>query len=265
MGRPRYLAAALLDRASVLRPIARSREVVRAARARDPSELAPDGLPYPPARLRVLVMTGDDPARFFHGGRTSATAIRDALARAGTAPSDFRDVLDFGCGCGRVARHFRNEAWSLHGCDYNASAIEWCEQNLPFMSSAVNRLKPPAPYPDDSFDLVYAVSVLTHLTDAVSRAWIREWQRMIRPGGVLLVTTIGDVRRDHLNPHQMAAYDDGKPVITKERLEGMNACVAHHPPAYVSGELLGGLDVLTAVPGYTTPDFPQDAYVASVP
>jgi SAM-dependent methyltransferase len=264
MSRPRYLAAAVLDRASAFRPVARSREVVRGVRAPDPSELAPDGLPYPPARLRVRVIDGGDPAGFFHGGRTTATAVRDALARAGVAPSELHDVLDFGCGCGRVARHFRTEPWNLHGCDYNASAIEWCDRHLPFMKASVNGLEPPLPYPDDSLDLVYAVSVLTHLTDTLGRAWIDEWRRMIRSGGVLLFTTIGDTRRHHLNARQLAVYDGGEPVVTKERLEGMNACVAHHPPGYVTGSLLDGLEVLAAVPGGTTPDFPQDTYVARV-
>ena len=53
--------------------------------------------------------------------------------------------------------------------------------------------------------------------------------------------------------------------MTKQRLEGMNACVAHHPPAYVTGTLMRGLDLLAAVPGGTGAEFLQDVYVARVP
>ena len=212
MSRPRYLAAAVLDRVSAFRPVSRAREAVRAAGASNPTGLAPDGLPYPPGRLRVLVMDGNDPEGFFRGGRRSATAVSHGLERAGIGLSDIRTVLDFGCGCGRVTRHFREQPWNLHGCDYNTDAVDWCRANLPFMTAAVNELEPPAPYPDDRFDLVYAVSVLTHLTDELGRAWIREWRRMIRPGGLLLVTTIGDRGRHQLNPRQMEHYDGGEPL-----------------------------------------------------
>jgi SAM-dependent methyltransferase len=262
--RPRYIGAALLDRASALRPVARGREIVRASRAPEPSEPAPDGLAYPPARLRVLVTQADDPESFFRRGHVTAAAIVDALEQAGVAPSELRDVLDFGCGCGRVARHFKDEPWNLSGCDYNESAVAWCRRHLPFMNAAANGLEPPAPYPDDAFDLVYAVSVLTHLTDELGRAWIREWRRIVRPGGLLLVTTMGDLYRPQLSSSRLARYDSGEPVVRKRRLEGMNACVAFHPAMYVTGALLRGMDIRSVIPGGTTA-FPQDIYVARVP
>jgi SAM-dependent methyltransferase len=264
MSRPRYAAAALLDRASALRPVARGRELVRAVRAAEPAGPAPDGLPYPPARLRVLVASGDTDG-YFHGGRAAATAIRAALDRAGMAPSNFEDVLDFGCGSGRVARHLKDEPWRLSGCDYNRASVDWCDRHLPFMTASPNDLEPPAPYPAESFDLVYAISVVTHLTDALGRAWIREWSRMLRPGGVLLVSTLGDRRRHLLNARQLELYDNGRPVVTKEHLQGMNVCVAHHPAPYVTGTLLSGLELLAEMPGGTSTGFRQDAYVARVP
>jgi SAM-dependent methyltransferase len=263
--RPRYLAAALLDRASAVRPVFRAREIVRAAQMPDPAQPAPDGLPYPPARLRVRVM-GGDAQRFFAGGRIAADAIRAGLDRAGARTGDFGSVLDFGCGCGRVARLFKDEPWTLRGCDYNPAGVEWCQRHLTFMDAAVNGLEPPAPYGNDEFDLLYAVSVLTHLPDALGRAWIGEWRRLLRPGGLLVVTTLGDSSAgSQLNLRQRQLYEGGQPVVTKGRLAGMNACVAHHPSSYVTDTLLGGLDVLAAVPGVATGGFLQDLYVARVP
>ena len=72
-------------------------------------------------------------------------------------------ILDFGCGCGRVVRWWRDLPAEIHGSDFNPTLVRWCRENLPFGVFEVNRPEPPLPYPDDSFDLVYALSVLTHL------------------------------------------------------------------------------------------------------
>ena len=265
MSRPRYVGAALLDRATALRPVARGREIVRGARAADPSGLAPDGLPYPPGSLRVLVMEGNaDPGRFLATGRDTAAAILHTLEAGGVDPDALGRVLDFGTGCCRIARHFKDRPWDLHGCDYNPRAVTWCRENLPFLTAAVNDLEPPAPYPDRTFDLVYAYSVLTHLTDRLGRAWIAEWRRLVGPGGLVLVTTLGDAVADRLGAAGRRRYENGLPAVTKPHVEGMNACVAHHPPSYVAGTLLAGLEVIARTPGGTCPGVRQDMFLARV-
>ena len=248
--RLRYYPAAVLDRASVLKPVARLREHVIAARA-------PEVEGLPPAKLRVLVDGKGDPDWFLHVSRAGASRVRLALERAGRDLSG--TVLDFGCGCGRTARQW--SGLDLHGCDYNARAVAWCQANLPHMRATVNDLEPPAPYPDAMFDVVYAISVLTHLSDELARRWVDDWRRILKPGGVLVVTTIGDVYRDQLNAAARARYDSGLPFVKAARLEGLNACVAHHPPAYVRGTLFRDWRELAFVPGDPAPGFRQDAFV----
>jgi hypothetical protein len=52
-------------------------------------------------------------------------------------------ILDFGVGCGRVARHWNGLSAEVHGCDYNPVLVEWCKANLPHLRAVTNRLDPP--------------------------------------------------------------------------------------------------------------------------
>jgi SAM-dependent methyltransferase len=254
-----YYAAAVLDRASSLTPVARLRERLMAAGAREPEGLAPDGLPLPPARMRVLVVDSAAPEAFMRGSEEAATLIRRALDDAGVELAGA--VLDFGCGCGRVARRWAALGLDLHACDYNPDLVEWCGQNLPFLEARVNALEAPAPYPDGRFDLVYAISILTHLTEPVALAWMADWRRILKPGGHLLFTTHGDAFRDQLGRRMGPRYDAGEMVVKGGRIQGLNACVAHHPPRYVRERLLDGFELLgfRAAP---SPMFAQDVWLA---
>ena len=49
----------------------------------------------------------------------------------------------------------------------------------------------PLAYADDTFDLVYALSVFTHLTEDLCEAWMDELYRIVKPGGAAIVTTHG--------------------------------------------------------------------------
>ena len=127
-------------------------------------------LPYPPLKLadRVGRLTWDDPWKEYNRiGASCEQLIRGSLPADWW--SDGRRVLDFGCGAGRVLRHFSTDAESgeFWGCDIDGASIDWCRANLspPFRFFRNDEL-PPLPHPDQSFDLIYAMSVFTHLLDS---------------------------------------------------------------------------------------------------
>jgi SAM-dependent methyltransferase len=103
-------------------------------------------------------------------------------------------VLDFGCGAGRVLRHFLAEGSSteLWGCDIDGPSVAWLVDNMsPAVRSFRNGPEPPLPLPDGYFDLVWAASVFTHLTDDWS-AWLSELRRILAPGGLLVASFLGE-------------------------------------------------------------------------
>jgi SAM-dependent methyltransferase len=102
-------------------------------------------------------------------------------------------VLDFGCGAGRTLRHFLDEARAgteLWGSDIDASSIDWLAANLcPPLHAVRNEARPPLRI-DGGFDLIWSLSVFTHLTDQ-SLPWLAELHRLLAPGGLLVATYMG--------------------------------------------------------------------------
>jgi SAM-dependent methyltransferase len=96
-------------------------------------------------------------------------------------------VLDFGCGCGRVAIWWRDYRADFFGCDIDAEAIGWAAANLPGRFT-VNNLLPPLTFPNATFDLVYSISVFTHLSEEHQDLWLAELRRVTKPGGVAILS-----------------------------------------------------------------------------
>jgi len=71
----------------------------------------------------------------------------------------------------------------VHGSDYNPRLVRWCRESLPFADFRVNGLQPPLPYADGELEFVYAISIFTHLTEALQDAWLQELARVLAPGG----------------------------------------------------------------------------------
>ena len=232
------------------RPAFRAYEAASSLRAlgrRPPA--ADDGLPVPPPRLIMRVAGTPDPAWFLESGRLAAESIGSAAERAGRPVGELGAILDFGCGCGRVTRRWATlDGVAVHGSDRNAAAIEWCRGNLGFAGFETNGLAPPLPYADASFDLVYALSVFTHLTEELGLAWAAELGRVLRPGGHLLLTTHGDHYRPRLETAERLRFDAGELVVRRPDAVGTNLCAAFHPAAYVQETLAGRLEPVELVP-----------------
>ena len=102
--------------------------------------------------------------------------------------------MDFGCGIGRTLVHFREEAEvaEIWGVDVNTEALATFEKGLcPPMHAQLSETNPPLPFEDGSFDLIWAISVWTHLTDNAF-AWLAEIHRILKPGGLFIPTYQGE-------------------------------------------------------------------------
>ncbi|MFN8152321.1 MAG: class I SAM-dependent methyltransferase [Solirubrobacterales bacterium] len=186
--------------------------------------------PLPPRELasRVFAVEGwsdADQAYLTLGAQTKEQIVR-------MLPDDWsfegKRVLDFGCGAGRTLRHFAPEAGvaEFWGADIDGPSIEWMRESMsPPIHAWQSAQLPPMGLEHGSFDLIYAISVFTHLTEG-SAPWLLELHRLLRPGGLLIVTYMGrwnsawfahepwDENRVGMNVlHHNRAWEDGGPAV----------------------------------------------------
>ena len=151
------------------------------------------GLPIPPLDMRQLVGPTDEAA---FENPTRAPIL-------GVAPERFDEVLDFGCGCGRLARQMLQQVprpRRYTGFDLHAGMIRWCRANLAphapgftFLHHDVhNRSFNPGwnkpalrrmPAEAGRISLLIAQSVFTHTIQAHAEYYLREAARVLRPDG----------------------------------------------------------------------------------
>jgi SAM-dependent methyltransferase len=259
---PRQLILNSLERARLLRPLFGLHERVTAVRTAGRGLRSSEGIPLPPPHLRTLTAGTADPRWFLESGRSSAETIREAAGRHGVDLSSTGRMLDFGCGCGRILRHWQHLAGlEIHAAEPDDRLAEWCARNLPFVSVSRSLALPPLPHESDAFDLVYAISVFTHLTERAQVLWMAELARIIRPRGLLLLTVHGDRYLNRLAPAERESYDEGRLVIRYASASGTNLCCAFHPTHFVRERLATGFDLLEHTTGGFERGAPQQDLV----
>ena len=121
-------------------------------------------------------------AEFF--SEKHAPDLASRLVRAGQP----RTAVDIGCGTGPLIEQLVERGINAMGVDSSPAVLEVARQRVPgarFELGSVREL----PFPDQSVDAATLIEVVEHLDDETLQAAIAEAARILRPGGVLMITT----------------------------------------------------------------------------
>jgi SAM-dependent methyltransferase len=111
-------------------------------------------------------------------------------ARHSTVALEQSRVLDFGCGWGRLTRFLARDVapGSLFGCDPVEPILDTCRRcGVPAVLARCDFVPERIPF-DGCFDLAYAFSVFTHLSEPSHRASLQALHASLAPGGLLVLT-----------------------------------------------------------------------------
>lgn len=126
---------------------------------------------------------------FMETGRNDVRSMLDFAARNHVSPRSER-ALDFGCGVGRLTQALCQVFREVHGVDISPAMLQCAREQNAFPDRCVyHELGTSArlPFPDAAFDFVGSLITLQHIAPEFSRAYLREFARVLRPGGVLIV------------------------------------------------------------------------------
>jgi SAM-dependent methyltransferase len=152
-------------------------------------------------------------------------------------------VLDVGCGIGRIAiplTQYLDQRGGYEGFDIVPLGIDWCRDRITArfphfrfqVADLFNRSYNPQgrleassytfPYPDESFDLVFLTSVLTHLLPADLENYLYEISRVLKPGGRCLLTYF------LLNSESARLLDAGQSQLDFKYRHGVYRTISPH-------------------------------------
>lgn len=128
-----------------------------------------------------------DPAEFFATGREEMTAHFAHAAHLGV-PATRRRGLDFGCGAGRLTQAMAIHVDSVVGVDVAPSMIDLARAHNVHGARCVyevNDRPDLTRFDDRSFDVIYTGRVLQHMEPRYAEGYVREFVRLLAPGGYL--------------------------------------------------------------------------------
>jgi ubiquinone/menaquinone biosynthesis C-methylase UbiE len=181
---------------------------------------------------------------YFEGGKITADDLFKFLTKYKTHKD--LNILDWGCGPGRIIRHMPqlfDSSCRFYGTDYNSKSINWCSRNIPNVNFTVNDLSPPLNYQNHFFDIIYGISIITHLSRKMQFDWIKEFHRVLNKDGLMLLTSAGNSFQSILTKEEKARFQNGDLVIRSRVKEGHRTYTAFHPVRFMQ-DLFAEFEIL---------------------
>lgn len=157
--------------------------------------------------VNSIISPDDDIFRFFAGHPDSRNPLRDYIADGWRTLCELQQVLDgvgknlyrcasmleFAAGHGRFTRHLAKvlPPGALTVSDVVPGAVAFLRQHWA-VSGFDSTSDPDALVIAERFEVVFVLSLFSHLPESTWRAWLRRLYGAVAPGGVLVLTTHGD-------------------------------------------------------------------------
>ncbi len=191
-----------------------------------------------------------DYEKYIVGGRESAEYIKSKIETY--VPESNLNILDWGCGPARIIRHlpdFFDNTNRFFGTDYNKNTIQWCSDNIKKITFKTNEINPPLKFEQNFFDVIYGISIFTHLSEINHQNWINELHRVTKPGGVVLITTHGAAFKMKMTNSEKKLFDNNQLVVRGNVVEGHRVYTAFQPEIYLRKLISNKFTVLNFEPG----------------
>lgn len=156
--------------------------------------------------INGVIHPNDDIFHFFASHPSSANPIRDylsdgwrtlselqsILSQLGLQLAEINSFLEFASGHGRFTRHLVKQlpAGSLTVSDVVPGSVSFLMENMK-VKGFNSTLEPENLQFSDDFELIFVLSLFSHLPTGLWERWLQKLFDALRPGGCLILTTHG--------------------------------------------------------------------------
>jgi len=127
-------------------------------------------------------------------------------------------VLDIACGTGYGSSLLKDKgAGAVIGIDISEQTVEYCRKkfssgNMSFVVGSASRM----PLKDNSIDVVVSFETIEHLNEGDQQLFVMEIQRVLRPDGVLIMSTPNVSRTGHKNAFHIKelSYEEYRKLLS---------------------------------------------------
>lgn len=211
-------------------------------------------IPQMPTEKVQLHFTGASGRWTLHQSLDFVNLAVEALSQQGTNELKEKKLLDFGCGWGRITRMWLRKipAENITGVDPMQEMIELCANTIPNAHFLLTQPAPPIrDFVAQSFDLLTAYSVFSHLNEEYLNLWFGEFARLMKPGGMMFITTRSRKFIDHLQQkkdrNEFAEYEQA----LKNNFPDLERAYRDYDQGKVFHQPIGGGSLSTSFYGET--------------